>query len=49
MPEATIAKPPWAELRRNQLDSDSLPPYNLLDWTLESYVEKDLAAQGPSH
>jgi len=43
IPEATIAKPPSAELRRNQLDTDSLPPYDLLDRILESYVEKDLA------
>jgi NAD+ synthase (glutamine-hydrolysing) len=43
IPEATIAKPPSAELRPNQLDTDSLPPYDLLDRILESYVEKDLA------
>ena len=43
IPEATIAKPPSAELRRNQLDTDSLPPYDLLDRILEAYVEKDLA------
>jgi len=43
IPEATIAKPPSAELRPDQLDTDSLPPYDVLDRILESYVEKDLA------
>ena len=40
---ATIAKPPSAELRPNQLDTDSLPPYDELDRILEAYVELDLA------
>jgi NAD+ synthase (glutamine-hydrolysing) len=43
IPEAIITKPPSAELRRNQLDTDSLPPYAVLDPVLEAYVEKDLA------
>ncbi|MBM3694951.1 MAG: NAD+ synthase [Actinobacteria bacterium] len=43
IPEATIAKPPSAELRENQLDTDSLPPYAVLDRILEAYVEQDLA------
>ena len=43
IPAATIAKPPSAELRPNQLDTDSLPSYDLLDRILEAYVEKDLA------
>jgi NAD+ synthase (glutamine-hydrolysing) len=43
IPEATIAKPPSAELRRNQLDTDSLPAYDVLDPILEGYIEGDLA------
>ncbi len=45
IPEAIIAKPPSAELRPGQLDTDSLPPYSVLDPILEAYVEKDLALQ----
>jgi NAD+ synthase (glutamine-hydrolysing) len=39
IPEATLEKPPSAELRPNQKDSDSLPPYEILDAVLEDYVE----------
>jgi NAD+ synthase/NAD+ synthase (glutamine-hydrolysing) len=39
IPEATLEKPPSAELRANQKDSDSLPPYEILDAVLEDYVE----------
>ena len=39
IPEATIEKPPSAELRPDQKDSDSLPPYDDLDAVLEDYVE----------
>jgi NAD+ synthase/NAD+ synthase (glutamine-hydrolysing) len=39
IPEATIEKPPSAELRADQKDSDSLPPYEVLDAILEDYVE----------
>jgi NAD+ synthase/NAD+ synthase (glutamine-hydrolysing) len=39
IPEATLEKPPSAELRPNQKDSDSLPPYDVLDAILEDYVE----------
>jgi len=39
IPEATIAKPPSAELRPNQTDQDSLPPYDVLDRILKSYIE----------
>ncbi len=39
IPQATIDKPPSAELRPGQLDSDSLPPYEVLDAILEDYVE----------
>jgi NAD+ synthase (glutamine-hydrolysing) len=39
IPEASITKPPSAELRPNQKDTDSLPPYDVLDRILEEYVE----------
>jgi NAD+ synthase (glutamine-hydrolysing) len=39
IPKATISKPPSAELRPNQKDTDSLPPYEVLDCILEDYVE----------
>ena len=39
VPESTLEKPPSAELRPNQKDSDSLPPYDVLDAILEDYVE----------
>jgi NAD+ synthase (glutamine-hydrolysing) len=42
IPQSTIDKPPSAELRPNQKDSDSLPPYELLDAILELYVEADM-------
>ena len=41
IPRSTIDKPPSAELRPNQLDSDSLPPYDVLDPILRAYVEED--------
>lgn len=41
IPEAIIDRPPTAELRHDQLDTDSLPPYEVLDPILESYVEDD--------
>jgi NAD+ synthase (glutamine-hydrolysing) len=40
IPKATLEKPPSAELRPNQLDSDSLPPYEVLDTILEDYIEE---------
>jgi NAD+ synthase (glutamine-hydrolysing) len=40
IPENIITKPPSAELRPNQKDSDSLPEYNLLDKVLYQYIEK---------
>jgi NAD+ synthase (glutamine-hydrolysing) len=40
IPENIITKPPSAELRPNQKDSDSLPPYDLLDQILELYIER---------
>jgi len=41
IPASVIDRAPSAELRPDQLDSDSLPPYELLDQILESYVERD--------
>lgn len=40
IPENTISKPPSAELRPNQKDTDSLPPYEVLDKILHEYIEK---------
>src|SRR5271166_4419510 len=40
IPQATIEKPPSAELRPDQKDSDSLPPYDVLDAILEAYIEE---------
>jgi len=42
IPENSIVKPPSAELRPGQVDSDSLPPYEELDAILEDYVDRDL-------
>ena len=39
IPESTLLKPPSAELRPDQKDTDSLPPYEILDPILEAYVE----------
>jgi NAD+ synthase (glutamine-hydrolysing) len=39
IPEASLTKPPSAELRPDQTDQDSLPPYDVLDRVLEAYVE----------
>jgi NAD+ synthase (glutamine-hydrolysing) len=41
IPETVLTKPPSAELRPDQLDQDSLPPYEVLDPILEAYVEDD--------
>ena len=51
IPESSITKPPSAELRPGQLDTDSLPPYHLLDEVLDAYVEhaegrEELLARG---
>jgi len=45
IPEATIKKPPSAELRPDQKDSDSLPPYDVLDVILEDFVEESFSAE----
>lgn len=44
IPAATIQKPPSAELRPDQVDTDSLPPYDVLDPILKAYVEDDRSA-----
>ena len=44
IPESSISKPPSAELRPGQQDSDSLPDYDELDAILEMYIEQDLSA-----
>ena len=51
IPDRVITKPPSAELRANQRDDDSLPPYEVLDAILDGLVEKeqsvaDLVAMG---
>jgi NAD+ synthase (glutamine-hydrolysing) len=43
IPQAVIDKPPSAELRPDQQDTDSLPPYDVLDPIIEGYVELDLS------
>jgi NAD+ synthase len=45
IPERVITKPPSAELRENQTDQDSLPPYDVLDAILQGLVERDLSAR----
>jgi len=44
VPEAVFVKPPSAELRPDQRDDQSLPPYEVLDPLLEAYVERDMTA-----
>jgi NAD+ synthetase len=45
IPEASLTKPPSAELRPNQTDQDSLPPYETLDQILDAYVVKNLGKE----
>ncbi|MGH9598054.1 MAG: NAD+ synthase [Edaphobacter sp.] len=45
IPWSTIEKPPSAELRPGQVDTDSLPPYDVLDPILEAYVERYCSAE----
>lgn len=45
IPSSILTKPPSAELRPEQLDTDSLPPYEVLDPILKAYVEDDLSAE----
>jgi NAD+ synthase (glutamine-hydrolysing) len=45
IPQATLTKAPSAELRPEQKDTDSLPPYEVLDPILEAYVERYCSAE----
>lgn len=45
IPERVISRAPSAELRPDQTDQDSLPPYDILDAIMEAYVEHDLALE----
>jgi NAD+ synthase (glutamine-hydrolysing) len=45
IPRSTIEKPPSAELKPNQKDQDTLPPYEILDEILQLYVEENLSAR----
>ena len=45
IPERIITRPPSAELRPDQLDQDSLPPYDVLDAILERYMEDDIGVE----
>jgi NAD+ synthase (glutamine-hydrolysing) len=45
IPPSSIEKPPSAELRPDQLDQDSLPPYPVLDAILGAYVEEGLSSR----
>ena len=45
IPEATLTKPPSAELRPGQKDTDSLPPYEVLDPILRAYIEEYASAE----
>ena len=46
IPERIITKPPSAELKPDQKDEDSLPPYPVLDAILKGLIERDLSARG---
>jgi len=46
MPERVITKPPTAELKPNQTDQDTLPPYDVLDGILECLIEGELGVEG---
>jgi len=43
IPERVLTRPPTAELREGQKDTDSLPPYEILDPILEAFIEEDLS------
>lgn len=45
IPQSTLDKPPSAELRPNQKDSDTLPSYEMIDAVLQAYVEEFLSAE----
>jgi NAD+ synthetase len=44
IPHSTIEKPPSAELKPDQVDQDTLPPYEILDEILRLYIEEHLGA-----
>ncbi|OUS13626.1 NAD+ synthase [Gammaproteobacteria bacterium 53_120_T64] len=44
IPESVIIRPPSAELAPDQIDEDTLPPYEILDQILQLYIEEDMAA-----
>ena len=46
IPENSLTKPPSAELRPNQKDTDSLPPYEVVDQILHAYIEEDQGVAG---
>jgi NAD+ synthase (glutamine-hydrolysing) len=45
IPARVIERPPSAELRADQKDSDTLPPYEVLDPILEAFIEEDLSVE----
>jgi NAD+ synthetase len=45
IPERVFVRPPSAELRPDQVDQDSLPPYDVLDAIVERYVEQDRSVE----
>jgi NAD+ synthase/NAD+ synthase (glutamine-hydrolysing) len=45
IPQSTLTKPPSAELRPDQKDQDSLPPYDVLDAILEAHIERGLDSE----
>jgi NAD+ synthase (glutamine-hydrolysing) len=45
LPESTLERPPTAELRPDQLDEDTLPPYPVLDAVLAAYIEEDASPE----
>jgi len=49
MPSRVISKPPSAELRPDQKDEDSLPPYSVLDRILEGLVDKEMSVGEVAH
>lgn len=49
IPKSTLKKPPSAELKPNQLDSDSLPPYDIIDQVLHGYMEEHFSPEEISH
>jgi len=45
IPEGILTRPPSAELKENQTDQDTLPPYEILDSILEAYIERDKSSE----